>query len=133
VNGSIKLPLFLIPVVAGFPSPAEDFVETNLDLNDYLITKPAATYYLRVKGDSMMNLSINDGDLLVVDRSIAPSNNSIVIASINGDFTVKIYEKNKTGIRLLPANDHYKPICVSSSDEFTVWGVVKHVIHTFQR
>jgi DNA polymerase V len=129
----INPPLFLMSVPAGFPSPADDFVESRLDLNDYLIDKPAATYFLRVNGQSMINLSINDGDLLIVDRAIEPKNDHVVVASIDGEFTVKVFEKTKDKIKLMPANPHFRPIFINQEDDFMIWGVVKHVIHTLQK
>jgi len=129
----VLIPLFLTPVHAGFPSPADDFVESRLDLNDYLIDKPAATYFLRVNGNSMIDLSINDGDLLIVDRSLEPKNNNIVVASVDGDFTVKTFQKHAKQVRLMPANKMFKPIIVRDGENFMIWGTVKHVIHTFQK
>jgi len=129
----VLIPLFLTPVHAGFPSPADDFVESRLDLNDYLIDKPAATYFLRVNGNSMIDLSINDGDLLIVDRSLEPKNNNVVVASIDGDFTVKIFQKRAKQVRLIPANKMFKPIVVQDGENLMIWGTVKHVIHTFQK
>jgi len=129
----VLIPLYLTPVHAGFPSPADDYVESRLDLNDYLIDKPAATYFLKVNGNSMIDLSINDGDLLIVDRSLEPKNNNVVVASLDGDFTVKIFQKRAKQIRLIPANKMFKPINVEEGADFAIWGTVKHVIHTFQK
>ena len=129
----VEIPLFLNGIPAGFPSPADDFVESRLDLNEYLIDKPAATYFLRVNGHSMINLSINDGDLLIVVRAIEPKNNFVVVASIDGDFTVKIFQKTKEQIKLLPANPRFKPIFINQENDFMIWGVVKHVIHSLQK
>jgi len=127
----MKLPIFLNHVQAGFPSPADDFVEARIDLNNYLISKPTSTFLLRVSGNSMSNLFINEGDILIVDKSLNPINGSIVIASIDGEFTVKIFEKHKKYIKLLPANPLYKALYFSQLDELFIWGVVKHVIHSF--
>ena len=128
----IKPPLFSTGIPAGFPSPADDFIESRLDLNEYLIDKPAATYFLRVNGQSMINLSINDGDLLIVDRALEPKNNYVVVASIDGEFTVKVYQKSTNQIKLIPANPHFRPIFINQEDDFMIWGVVKHVIHSLQ-
>jgi DNA polymerase V len=130
---NLNPPLFLMSVPAGFPSPADDFVDKRLDLNEYLIDKPAATYFLRVNGYSMINLSINDGDLLIVDRAVEPKNNFVVVASIDGEFTVKIFQKSSNQIKLMPANPAFKPIYINQEDDFMVWGVVKHVIHSLQK
>jgi len=129
----VKPPLFINSVPAGFPSPADDFVESRLDLNEFLVEKPAATYFLRVNGQSMINLSINDGDLLIVDRAVEPRNNHVVVASIDGEFTVKVFQKAKELIKLVPANPRFKPIFIKQEDDFMIWGVVKHVIHSFQK
>ena len=97
-------------VVAGFPSPAEQYLEPPLDLNELLVKRPAATYFVRVQGDSMIGAGIHDGDLLVVDRSLSPASGDVIIASIDGDFTVKTYRRDKEGIRLEPANPSYPVI-----------------------
>lgn len=118
-----------IPVCAGFPNPATDFIEDNIDLNQLLIKHPAATFFIRVEGSSMNGAGIFSGDLLVVDRSIEPYNNSIVIAILDGEFTVKRLQKNNHSIVLVPENPDYRPIPVSKESDFAVWGVVTHVIH----
>ena len=87
-------------VVAGFPSPAEQYLEPPLDLNEFLIKRPAATYFVRVEGDSMIGAGIHDGDLLVVDRSLCPASGDVIIASVDGDFTVKTFRRDKDGVRL---------------------------------
>ena len=97
-------------VVAGFPSPAEQYQEPPLDLNELLVKRPAATYFVRVEGDSMIGAGIHDGDLLVVDRSLSPASGDVIIASVDGDFTVKTYRRDKDGIRLEPANPSYPVI-----------------------
>ena len=97
-------------VVAGFPSPAEQYLEPPLDLNELLVKRPAATYFVRVQGDSMIEAGIHDGDLLVVDRSLSPASGDVIIASVDGDFTVKTYRRDKEGIRLEPANPSYPVI-----------------------
>jgi len=101
---SLKLPLFLSSVKAGFPSPADDFVETRLDLNEYLIDHPEATFFVRVSGDSMIRAGIHTGDILIVDRSLEPKNNDIVIAIIDGEFTVKRLKKYGDRVFLVPEN-----------------------------
>ncbi len=128
-EGKIKLPLFTVPVSAGFPSPAEEYVEQLLSLDEHLIKHPQATYLVMVKGDSMKEAGINTGDVLIVDKSLTPANNNIVIAIIDGEFTVKRIKKDKTALYLLPENKAYKPIKISPEMDFKVWGVVTYIIH----
>lgn len=125
---NLKLQLFTSSVSAGFPSPAEDYVENELDLNKMMIDHPAATFFVKVKGDSMLNASINDGDILVVDRAKNIKKNSIVIAFLDGEFTVKRMAREKKGTFLVPENPKYKPIKVTSEMDFKVWGIVTYVI-----
>ncbi len=120
--------LFESRVSAGFPSPATDYEEDKLDLNKYLIKHPAATFFVRAIGDSMIGAGIHCGDLLVVDRSIEPRDKSIVIAVVNGELTVKrirIGEK----ITLEPENENYCACEIDENADFQVWGVVTNVIH----
>jgi len=105
-----KRPLFMVPVSAGFPSPSEDYIEGKLDLNEHLIKHPAATFFVRVTGDSMLDAGIHPGDILIVDRAIEAFNNKVVIAVINGELTVKRMKKTKTGYILAPENNNYPPI-----------------------
>jgi DNA polymerase V len=123
------VPLFVSPVSAGFPSPAEDFVELSLDLNTYLVKHPAATFYVRVKGTSMVGANIHEGDLLLVDRALEPRDNAIVIGVINGEFTVKRIRSIKGELFLVPENPGFKPIKITGEQDFHVWGVVSYVIH----
>lgn len=118
-------------VVAGFPSPAEQYLEPPLDLNDLLVKRPAATYFVRVAGDSMDGAGIRDGDLLVVDRSLRPSDGDIIIASVDGDFTVKTYRRDKNGVRLEPANPSYPVIHLVQGQELDYFGKVTACIHKF--
>ncbi len=129
-NSEVELPLFLESVSAGFPSPADDYLEGKLDLNEYLVRNPTATFFVRVTGDSMIEASINSGDILVVDRSITPKDGSIIIAVINGELTVKRLSKTKNKMYLLPENKNYKPIEITTEMYFEVWGVVTNVIHS---
>ncbi len=126
---SLKLPFFLSIMKAGFPSPADDYVESKLDFNEYLVKHPSATFCVRVTGDSMKNAGINSGDLLVVDRAVTPRDNKIIVAILNGEFTVKRMAKNKNGLFLIPENPNYEPIEIKGEMDFEVWGVVTHVIH----
>lgn len=125
----IELPLFLESVSAGFPSPADDYLEGKLDLNDYLIMNPSATFLVRVTGNSMTNSGIYSGDLLIVDRSLEPKDGNIVIAVIDGELTVKRLRIIKNKLQLVPENPKYKPIEITESMNFEVWGVVSTVIH----
>ena len=121
-------------VVAGFPSPAEQYMEPPLDLNELLVRRPAATYFVRVSGDSMIGAGINDGDLLVVDRSLRPADGDIIIACVDGEFTVKRYREEGTGkrqIRLEPANPKYKAIVLKSGQELDYFGKVTACVHRF--
>jgi len=131
VNKTLEVDLYTTFVNAGFPSPAEDHMDVGLDLNDYLLKHPSSTFYIYAKGSSMVNAGIYDGDLMIVDRSLNPSSNNIVIAVINGEFTVKRILKRDTKIYLVPDNKDYNPICISDDDDFFIWGVVTHAIHHF--
>ena len=114
---------------AGFPSPAEDFLEPTLDLNKYLITNPPATFCVRVNGDSMNGSRINSGDVLIVDRSLEPKTNNIVVATLNGNFIVKKIMINKKSIYLISDNgEQSKKIKIDDQSDFNVWGVVTSVI-----
>lgn len=129
MSKTIKIPLFEMRVRAGFPSPADDAIEKKLDLNELLIKHPAATFFVRVEGDSMKNSGIHDGDILIVDRSLKPQNRKIVVAILNGEFTVKRVLIKKEGLYLAPENPRYPLIEVTKEMDFEVWGVVSHIIH----
>ena len=124
-----KRPLFTVTVSAGFPSPAEDYVEASLDLNEYLVKKPLATFFVKVKGNSMNDANIKDGDILIVDRSKDAKSGNIILGVVNGDFTVKRYRKEKDAIYLMPENPSYKPLKINPDMDFKVWGVVTYIIH----
>ena len=126
-----KVPFMEGTVMAGFPSPAEQYVERPLDLNELLVARPAATYFVRAEGDSMEGAGIRAGDLLVVDRSLEPEDGSIVIACVDGEFTVKTLRLGRNGVRLEAANPGYKPIRLTGSMELRAFGVVTAVIHQF--
>lgn len=129
-NGvGIRAPLFGCSVRAGFPSPADDYIEDYLDLNEYLIKHPAATFFVRASGDSMKNASINSGDILVVDRSVEPVHGKIVIAAIDGELTVKRLFKKNGLFKLLPENPDYPEIIINDCSDTVIWGVVTNVIH----
>lgn len=126
---SLKLPLFGHSIAAGFPSPADDYVEDRIDLNQHLIRHKEATFFLRVKGDSMLGAGIHDGDLLVVDRALDPVDGKIVIAVLDGELTVKRLERKAGRIRLMPENPVFAPIVVNNEQDLMIWGVVTNVIH----
>ncbi len=126
------LPVFSSAVSAGFPSPADDYLERHLDLNEHLIEKPAATFFVRANGDSMINAGIFEGDLLIIDRSCEVKNGSIVLAVINGEFTIKRLIKHKDKIFLKAENIKYKTIEIKEEQDFFVWGVALHVIHNLK-
>jgi DNA polymerase V len=121
--------LFKSGVSAGFPSPAADYEEGKLDLNRHLVKNPAATFFVKVNGDSMIGAGIHHGDLLVVDRSLEPADKSVVIAVVNGELTVKRIRIRKGKITLEPENEHYSIQQITECVDFEVWGVVTNVIH----
>ncbi len=125
----MEIPYFEARVSAGFPSPADDYTDVKLDLNKALIQNPTATFYVKVKGMSMQNAGINEGDMLVVDRSKTPTDLCIAVCVINSEFTVKRLKKTKSGLSLLPENPDFKPIKITTDMDFSVWGVVTYVIH----
>lgn len=127
----IRLPFFITPVSAGFPSPADDFIDVQLDLNEYLIRHPAATFCVRAKGDSMSGAGIFPGSLLIVDRALVPRRDSVVLAVLDGEFTVKRLRREGGRFVLYPENTGYRPLTVTPETDFTVWGVVVHAIRTF--
>ena len=125
----LKIPLFESGVSAGFPSPADDYLDLPIDLNEFLIKHPAATFYVRVKGNSMEGAGILNGDLLIVDRAEEPRNKSIVLGVIDGEFTVKRIKKKGSDLYLMPDNPEFKPIKINDNMDFQVWGVVTYVVH----
>jgi DNA polymerase V len=127
-NTELSLPLLPSGISAGFPSPAMDFIDLSIDLNKQLIKHPSATYYGRVKGESMKNAGINDGDLLIIDRSLEPLDGKIAVCYIDGEFTIKRIKLEKDFCWLMPENEAYKPIKVTPDNEFLIWGIVIHVI-----
>ncbi|NTV29572.1 MAG: translesion error-prone DNA polymerase V autoproteolytic subunit [Candidatus Omnitrophica bacterium] len=128
---SQPLPLYFSRIHAGFPSPADDFIDRPLDLNEHLIHHPAATFFVKVQGDSMVDAGIHPGALLVVDRSLQARSGNIVLAVLNGEFTVKRLQKENGNVVLYPENPRYQPVTVTSGMDFEVWGVVVHVVRTF--
>ena len=128
----LRLPLFLSRISAGFPSPADDYVEGTLSLDEHLISHPEATFFLRVQGNSMIGAGIHDGDLLIIDKSLMPQHDSIVIAEVQGELTVKrLYCKNGE-ISLLAENPAYRPIPIREESQLVMWGVVTNVVHNLR-
>jgi DNA polymerase V len=130
LSTSRRQPYFQDRVPAGFPSPAGDYEEGQLDLNKHLVKNPPATFFVRVTGDSMKGASIHSGDLLIVDRSLEPRDKNIVIAVINGQLTVKRIRIRKKQISLEPENEDFPIQEISQDTDFQVWGVVTNVIHS---
>lgn len=126
---SMNIPLFNCKVICGFPSPADDHLDLSLDLNQHLIKHPAATFFVRAQGESMLEAGILNNDLLIVDRALPPKHNDIVIAVINNEFTVKRLKVINKQVFLYPANKNYKPIAISNLEEVQIWGVVTYAIH----
>ena len=128
----LGIPLFSDAVSAGFPSPATDYCERKLDLNELCIQKPAATYFVRALGDSMIDAGIFPGDVLVIDRSIDASHGDIVIAAVNGELTVKLLE-TKPQTRLVPMNSLHAPIVIPEEADLEIFGVATNVIHSLRK
>ena len=128
-NKSLLVDFHITSVNAGFPSPAEDHLDVSLDLNEYLIKHPSATFYIYAKGDSMIEDGIYSGDIMIVDRSLSPKSKDIIIAVIDGDFTVKCFYIKIVKIYLMPSNKNYKSISITNDMDFQIWGVVTHTIH----
>jgi DNA polymerase V len=124
-----RCPLFMVPVTAGFPSPADDYIEGTLDLNKHLIKHPAATFFVRVTGDSMIRAGIHPGDILIVDRSLDPGDKKIVIAVVDGELTVKRLRLHNDKVTLEPENDNYPTLTFAEGNTLEIWGVVTSVIH----
>ncbi len=124
----IERPLVSCNIQAGFPSPAMDFIDTTIDLNTYIIKRPSSTFYGRVKGDSMRDAGIHDGDLLVIDKSLKPQDDKIAVCAIDGEFTLKWIRFEKEACWLIPANTNYQAIKVTAETDFLIWGIVTFVI-----
>jgi DNA polymerase V len=126
--------LFGSKISAGFPSPADDYIDKHLDLNEHLISHPAATYFVIASGNSMNGVGIFDKDMMIVDRSLRPASLDVVVAIIDDQLTVKKLHKTCKGKWfLLPANPKYEAIEITDSMELMIWGVVTHVVHSFRK
>ncbi len=122
------IPLISGGISAGFPSPATDFIDLTIDLNRHLIKHPAATFFARVSGSSMQDAGIGDGDLLIIDKGLEATNGRVAVCYLDGEFTLKRIQADKTGCWLLPANPDYSPIRVTDENEFLIWGIITYVI-----
>ena len=127
-SSSLSLPYVDEGIAAGFPSPAQDFMDLSLDLNKELIKHPSATFYGRVKGTSMIDAGIDNGDILVIDKSLDYHNGMTAVCFLDGEFTVKKLKIEGNKVFLMPANDEFKPIEITEDNDFIVWGVVTYVI-----
>ena len=127
----LQLPLFDTGISAGFPSPADDFIELSIDLNKHLIKHKDTTFFAKVKGHSMKNVGIFDGDLLVIDKSLEPQDGRIAICQIDGEFTIKRIKKEENVFWLIAENEDYKPIKVTPENDFVIWGIVINSIKYF--
>jgi DNA polymerase V len=125
----LRIPLFTARISAGFPSPADDFIDKALDLNEFLIEHPAATFFVRVEGTSMIGAGIHPGDILIVDRALEPSPGGIVVAVIDGEFTVKRFQRAGGRPCLAAENAEFPPIELTEDMTVEIWGVVTYVIH----
>lgn len=128
-SDDITLQAFESHIQAGFPSPAQGMFGDTIDLNSVLISNPAATFCARVTGNSMTDAGINDGDILIIDKSLEPHHGDIAVCFIDGDFTVKRITVKEDGLYLTPANKQFPELFVSPESNFMVWGVVSHIIH----
>lgn len=128
-NEVLKIPFFNCSVSAGFPSPADDYIHRGLDLNQYLIQRPSSTFFFRMKNDAMIRGGIFAGSLLIVDRSLEPRNNKIIVFQYEGEFLVRRYTAKDRLITLFAENKNYPNITVTQDSSFLLWGVVTSVIH----
>lgn len=133
LSSHLPLPYADGGIQAGFPSPADNYITETIDLNKELVRHPAATFYGRVSGDSMIEEGIEPGDILVIDRSIEPDSGDLAVCCIDGEFTLKRIKLEKDRVWLIPSNEMFDPILVTPENEFSVWGVVTHTIKAYRR
>lgn len=126
-GNALGLP-FVGGIKAGFPSPAIDFEDNRMSLDKFLVKNHEATFYAKADGDSMIGAGIDDGDIMIIDRSLQPADNKIAVCCIDGEFTVKRIKIEKDGIYLIPENKDFQPIHITESNQFIVWGIVTYVI-----
>ena len=124
----LEIPFAASTISAGFPSPANDYIETRIDLNQELIKNPSSTFFARVSGFSMKNIGIEENDILIIDKSLTLKNNSVAVCCLDGEFTLKRISIKKDAIWLIPENDDFKPIIVTKDNDFIIWGIVTFVI-----
>lgn len=132
LNMNVKIPFLSSTVCAGFPSPADDYIEDSLDLNQFLIKQKDSTFFMRVEGDSMVDVGIYSGNILIIDRSIKDFDNKVVVVVLNNEFTVRRFIKKQGRIFLVPANKKYKTMEIIEGMDFEVWGVVTTVLNKFK-
>lgn len=128
LENPLELPYISSGIKAGFPSPAADFDENKISLDNVLVKNKEATFYAKANGNSMIGAGIDDGDILVIDRSLEPQNNKIAVCFIDGEFTVKRIKLEKKEVFLMPENNNYKPIKISEENDLIIWGIVTYVI-----
>lgn len=133
LSSHLPLPYADGGIQAGFPSPADNYITETIDLNRELVRHPAATFYGRVSGDSMIEEGIEPGDILIIDRSIEPDSGDLAVCCIDGEFTLKRIKLEKNRVWLIPSNEMFDPILVTPENEFSVWGVVTHTIKAYRR
>ena len=131
ISENLKIPLLSDSISAGFPSPADDYTEENIDLNEHLISNPFSTFFLRVKGDSMINAGIKDNDLVIVDKSLTAKPGNIIIAMIDGEFTIKKLSINNNELYLKAENHNYPDFRFENYIDVQIWGVVIYSIHSY--
>lgn len=127
-QSALKTPFAGSLIKAGFPSPAEDYLEPSIDLNKELIHHPASTFFGRASGESMNGAGIDDGDILIIDKALEPFDGAAAVCFLDGNFTLKFIKKKGQNIWLIPANQQFKPIKVTTENEFLIWGIVTYVI-----
>jgi DNA polymerase V len=132
-SSELLLPMVEGAISAGFPSPAQDYIDLKIDLNKELITNPSSTFYGRVKGSSMKDAGILDGDILVIDKSLEPQDGDTAVCFIDGEFTLKYIKIEPDAVYLVPANSKFQPIKVTSENNFCIWGVVTYSIKRHKR
>lgn len=133
ISSNVPLPYANDGIQAGFPSPAQEFINESIDLNHELIDHPAATFYGRVVGDSMIQEGIEEGDVLIIDRSLEPRNKDLAVCCVDGDFTLKRILIEVDKVWLIPSNEMFDPILVTADSCFQIWGVVTYVIKRYRR
>lgn len=127
-SSELPLPIADEGIRAGFPSPAQDFMDLSIDLNKELVRHPSSTFYGRVRGDSMHDAGVTDGDILVIDKSLEPHDGDMAVCFVDGDFTIKYIRIEKDIVWLIPANKKYEPIKITGDNDFLIWGIVTYSI-----